>query len=165
MEGGRGGSLRLNHHPTILNAGKRLPVGCSCGHVAKVNVYPLAVELFSSLAADRAALIPSPRHKCTYVKRFAVQSQSHRFAALLTHFDTSCRSIIIPFLLRYHKSLNARFTAAVDSSAAGHISAVPVRASVTSLMVMLAAAGHVVRALQSWDVSCCTLATCAALDA
>jgi hypothetical protein len=94
-----------------------------------------------------------------------VQSQSHRFAALLAHFDIFCRSIIIPFLLRYHKSLNARFTAAVDSGAAGHISAVPVRASVTNLMVMLAAAGHVVRALQSWDVSCCTLATCAALDA
>lgn len=38
--GGRGGSLRLNHYPTILNAGKRLSVGCSCGHVAKVIVYP-----------------------------------------------------------------------------------------------------------------------------
>jgi hypothetical protein len=90
------------------------------------------------IPACRAALIPSQRHRCIYVK-----------------------SIISPLLLRFHQSLSLRLDDVVSGAS---VTQHPIQnsfaltkeqaspAPVAAMMVLLAAASHVVRVLQNWDV-------------
>ena len=69
-----------------------------------------------------------------------------------SQFSHSHFSIIVPFLLRYHKSLSIRLASALEANSRAQQQSS--RAGIASLMILLAAAAHVVRVIRNLNVRC-----------